>query len=160
MTTSYEDKSEDRNTTTSEQIEPMKEQVEAIKQDTIRTGQKYADSGKNTAADFVTDFADALQSAAEELDSKKRNTSAEYIRFASEKIRKVSHSLRQKSVNQILNQASSYGKRQPVLFIGGAMLAGYPCDFSIDLIEGPGFYMLGFKIEKHRTLFKTPYRLF
>jgi hypothetical protein len=38
MTTSYEDKSEDRNTTTSEQKEQMKEQVEAIKQDAINHG--------------------------------------------------------------------------------------------------------------------------
>ncbi|MGB3223071.1 MAG: hypothetical protein WBB23_09740 [Desulforhopalus sp.] len=120
MKTKYDDKK-----THSGQEEQMKEQAEGFKEDTFHTGEKYADQGKNTAADIATDFADALQSAAGELDGKNRNTSAEYVRIASENIRKVSHSLRQKSVNQILNQASSYGRRQPVLFLGGAMLAGY-----------------------------------
>ncbi len=120
MKTTYDDKK-----THSGQEEQVKEQVEGLKEDTLHKGQKYAEHGKNTAADIATDFADALQSAAGELDSKNRNTSAEYVRLASENIRKASHSLRQKSMNQILNQASSYGKRQPVLFLGGAMLAGY-----------------------------------
>ena len=96
-----------------------------MKEDALHTGQKYADQGKNTAADIATDFADALQSAAKELDSKRRTTSAEYVRMASENIRKFSDTFRQKSANQILNQASSYGRRQPMMLLGGAMLAGY-----------------------------------
>jgi hypothetical protein len=125
MKTTYEDKDQGREKTYPGQEEQMREQVEGMKEATLRTGEKYVDLGKNTAADIATDFADALQSAAGELDNKNRNTSAEYVRVASENIRKVSHSLRQKSVNQILNQASSYGRRQPVLLLGGAILAGY-----------------------------------
>ena len=125
MNTTYENKGDGHDKTASGLEEQAKEQIRGIKEDTFRAGQEYADQGKNTAADIATDFADALQKAATELDNKKRTASAEYVRIASENIRKVSHSFRQQSVNQILNQASSYGKRQPVFILGGAMLAGY-----------------------------------
>ncbi len=102
-----------------------REHAGEFKDEVLRNGRRVINQSKDTAADVIIDFADALGSAAGELDRKNRKDSAEYLRSASRLAREFSSTLREQDMSELVDQAASYGKRQPLLFLGGAVIAGF-----------------------------------
>lgn len=99
---------------------------EGVAQGTARVKQEAAartESAKASLAEELTATADALGSAAREMEghSLQRNLLSQ----ASEGLTSVSRAIEGKSVGDIVSDLAAFGRRNPVVFLGGATLAGF-----------------------------------
>jgi len=86
-------------------------------------------SGVNTqkarAADGLGCVAQALRQSGEQLRSNDSGTSVhQYISTAADRVDRFSDYLRRSSVSDMMNQVEDFARRQPAVFIGGAMMLG------------------------------------
>ncbi len=88
-----------------------------------KQAQTMADDAKSDVADEVNDVASALRRASEEL----RTGSAQERTLAqiANTIADASDSIRDKDLGEIVAMISRTGRRNPVLFLGGAALLGF-----------------------------------
>lgn len=100
-----------------EQAGPMVEQAEE------RT-KGMLDAQKNRAAGELGGVAEALHTTADQLRQKDRGAVAEYADRAASSIESFSGQLRNKSVDELLNDARNVARRNPQLFLGGAFALG------------------------------------
>jgi hypothetical protein len=89
-----------------------------------REARHVADDQKNLLANQMDGVVDALDKVAGELDDSKAPF-AGYVHAAADKARGVSAAVHDRSVDEILSQAEDFGRRQPLLFVGAAALAGF-----------------------------------
>ena len=85
----------------------------------------FADDKKEEAAGQVGGFASALRTTADSLDSEDQASMAGYARQAASSLDRVSDALSNRNVDDLLETAEDLVRRQPVAFIGGALLAGF-----------------------------------
>jgi gas vesicle protein len=83
----------------------------------------YADGAKKAAADEVKGVASALRTAADEL----RSGSAQERTFSqlADGLADASDAMRDKDLGEIVTAASDFAKRNPAVFLGGAVLLGF-----------------------------------
>lgn len=82
-----------------------------------------ADKAKQATADKVQQAADAADAAASQLDS--RSPQAEAMQQVADHIEGVASQLRHADVRELASQATAIARRNPLLFIGGAAIAGF-----------------------------------
>lgn len=75
-------------------------------------------SGLETAAGL-------LRGAGEQLRALDQQTAAKYVDGAAERTTELSRSLREQDVSQLIEGAEQYARRQPGLFLGGALALGF-----------------------------------
>jgi uncharacterized phage infection (PIP) family protein YhgE len=85
---------------------------------------KTADSQKARGAEAIQGIARAINSAAEELESQSPQV-AKAVRNAASKVENLSTNLGNHSIDQLMKAATDLARQQPVLFIGGAVAAGF-----------------------------------
>jgi len=76
-------------------------------------------------ADSIGSVAEALHQAANQLNEKNQDVAARYTDTAAERIEQFADSLRNRDVDELVNQAEQYARRQPEVFIGGAIAVGF-----------------------------------
>lgn len=85
-------------------------------------------SGVNTqkarAADGLGSVAQALRQSSNQLRSKDPGMPVQYISTAADRIERFSDYLRSSSVGDMMNEVEQFARRQPAVFIGGAMMLG------------------------------------
>jgi hypothetical protein len=86
-------------------------------------------SGVNTqkarAADSLGSVAQALRQSSDQLRSKDPGMPVhQYISTAADRIERFSDHLRSSSVSDMMNEVEQFARRQPAVFIGGAMMLG------------------------------------
>lgn len=79
---------------------------------------------QQAAASSLGEFAGALRRAARESDGNGGQVSR-IAESAAEKLQRFADSLRRRDLDSLLSDAESFARRQPVLFIGAAALAGF-----------------------------------
>lgn len=79
---------------------------------------------KDAAADGINDLALALQGAADKLHDEGKHGIAAYAEDFSKSIERVSQYIRDRDLNAVLDDASSFIRRRPALFFGGMFVAG------------------------------------
>ncbi|WP_299567765.1 hypothetical protein [uncultured Sulfitobacter sp.] len=83
----------------------------------------YAENAKGAAADEVKNVASALRTAAEEM----RNGSPQERTFSqiADGMADASDAMRDKDLGEMVEAVSEFGKRNPMIFLGGAALLGF-----------------------------------
>lgn len=79
---------------------------------------------KNRATDGLGSLANAVRQSSRPLRDNQQDTIAEYVEKAADQIERLSSRLREREVNDLVNDAQQFARRQPALFIGGAFAAG------------------------------------
>lgn len=84
-----------------------------------------ADRQKSAAADEVHGVADALRSSARSLDEQHQPMLASYVKQAAEGLDSLSGSLSASSLDDMVRGVEGFARRQPGLFLGGAVATGF-----------------------------------
>jgi len=92
-----------------------------VAQDRVRA---EAQKGAQTAGKTLGDFANAIRKAGDELDQAEQTPASRLVRQAAEGLEGVSRSLAEKDPGELLDTVRDFGRRNPVAFIGGAVLLG------------------------------------
>jgi hypothetical protein len=102
--------------------------VKAVGQDLSSTAaakaEEIAETGKQAGADRTAGIAGATRRVADDLEGTSPEI-AQHVRAAADSIEKVAASLRERSVGDLMQEASGFARRQPVAFFGAAVLAGF-----------------------------------
>jgi hypothetical protein len=79
---------------------------------------------KNAGADRLGEVAGAVHGAARSLEAGMPQM-ASYVHDAAVRLEDAAKTLRQRNVDDLIDEVSRFARAQPVLFFGGAMLAGF-----------------------------------
>lgn len=82
------------------------------------------DQQKAAGADQVAGVARAVQAAAGNLDQTSPQL-ARLVRSAADNVDHIADDIRSSNVADLLNGLAEFGRRQPIVFFGGAVLAGF-----------------------------------
>jgi len=104
--------------------ETVKADAAAAKDDAAARAESMAEHGKETGAGHLDAFADAVRKAADELGEQDQSAAAQFVREAAGGLESLSGSLREKSVGDLVDSVSRFGRSNPTAFLGGALLAG------------------------------------
>ena len=85
---------------------------------------RVAHQRKDVGADRLGEVAGAVHGAARTLESGMPQV-ANYVHEAASQLEDVAKTLRHRSVDDLLEEIGSFARSQPVIFFGGAMLAGF-----------------------------------
>ena len=81
-------------------------------------------SQKERATGGLDAIAQAVRQTTERLREQQQHTVAEYADKAAKQLERLSSTLRNKTVNELLQDAHRLARRQPALFIGGGLALG------------------------------------
>ncbi len=80
--------------------------------------------GTEKATKTLGDFANAIRRAGDELGAADQSPASRLVRQAADGLETFSRGLEGKDPGQLLNDVRDFGRRHPMAFIGGAVLAG------------------------------------
>jgi hypothetical protein len=92
-----------------------------VAQDRVRA---EAQKGAQTAGKTLGDFANAIRRAGDELDAAEQTPASRLVRQAAEGLEGLSRGLAEKQPGELLDTVRDFGRKNPVAFIGGAVLLG------------------------------------
>jgi len=84
-----------------------------------------AEERKSQTADRLQGIAGALRETSSSLHDQEEDTAADYIAAAADQVEKFSGYLRNQNVGTLLHDVERYARRQPELFLAGALAAGF-----------------------------------
>jgi hypothetical protein len=93
--------------------------------DARERARQAAGDQKNMAAERVAGFADALRHASSDLDDQGQSFVSGVVRHAADGLADFSGAMRRNDLDDIVGSVESFARRQPALFIGSAVLAGF-----------------------------------
>lgn len=109
----------------------MKSTSDVIRQGKDRAAREVKDAvrdaarqQKSRAAEGLAGFAGALHRSAGDLGSE-NEILGRYTNMAAERLERISQTLRDRDVDELIVEAEDLARRQPALFIGTAMAAGF-----------------------------------
>jgi len=115
----------------SDATEAARKGTRAVQDQTAQLAQNVGHELKKTAEDqkmrgveAIQSFARAMNNAAEELDHQSPGV-AKSVRDAAQKIDGLSKNISNRNVDELFAAASEAARTQPMLFIGGAVAAGF-----------------------------------
>lgn len=85
----------------------------------------FASDQKDFAAGQLGSIADAVSRVAEELDQQNQMSLARYARELGNGMRGLSDTARNSSIDELVNKAQSFGRRNPAAFLGAATVLGF-----------------------------------
>jgi hypothetical protein len=106
-------------------FEQAKQQAMGAAQEAGSRAQAAIESQKSSAADSVHVVADALRRASHDLDDQNQRMMGQAAAWAAEGLERFSQSLRERELRTLLDQAEDVARRQPALFVGGAVALGF-----------------------------------
>jgi hypothetical protein len=80
---------------------------------------------KGRAAEGMESMVQALRDTGRQLRHQEHGTMAQYTEQAADKIENFSSSLREKDVDEIVRDVENFARREPALFLGGALALGF-----------------------------------
>lgn len=103
----------------------VRQQAESLKRDAQDRSKEFLEDKKNFAAGELSDVAEALRSGASSLRQKEHDQAGRYVNLAADSIEQFADLLRQKDVVRLAQDAGEMARRQPGVFLGGAVAAGF-----------------------------------
>ena len=116
---------EDVSASTRGTSEEVKERARGLVGDAAERARSVAGEQKNLAADRLTGFADALRHASSDLDEQGQSVVSGVVRQAADGLEHVSGAMRRNDVDDLVGSVEDFARRQPAVFIGSAVLAGF-----------------------------------
>jgi hypothetical protein len=101
-----------------------KDQASAFAANVGQELSRTAEAQKVRGAEAIQSFARAITSAAAEIETQSPQA-ARSVRDAASKVEGLSRNLRNHSVDDLLKVGADLARRQPMLFVGGALAAGF-----------------------------------
>ncbi len=103
--------------------EQAKSAAGEVAQDAAAAATQQADAAKSSVADEVSGVASALRTAAEEM----RTGSPQERTFGqiAEGLADASDALREKDLSEMVQDLSTFARKNPLVFLGGAALIGF-----------------------------------
>lgn len=83
------------------------------------------DQQKEGLAQDVGDFAHALRASASDLQEHNKGYVARYVEQAASGVEQIADTLHRQDLGDLVRQTEDFARRQPGLFIGGAVAAGF-----------------------------------
>jgi hypothetical protein len=80
---------------------------------------------KQQVAEKVSGIGEALRSAAHSLDQSENRTIARYVDQAADQVETISRAVRERRWNEIVADTEDFARRQPILFVLGAVATGF-----------------------------------
>jgi hypothetical protein len=102
----------------------IKEQASELASNVGHELSKTAEEQKARGVEAIQCFARAMTSAATELENQSPQV-AEYVRDAAQKVVGMSEKIGQRDVAELARAATELARSQPLLFVGGAVAAGF-----------------------------------
>jgi len=87
-------------------------------------GRDRLEDQKRSGADYISGVAEALRRAAKEVDNQVP-FAGNYIRTAGSQVDRFADAVRQGDLSDLVTQTQDFARRQPTLFVGLSMLAGF-----------------------------------
>lgn len=112
---------EQARSTAAEMKEGAREVADDVKEQVRATAAKQ----KDAAAEQVGGWAHALKTASDDLHSRGQESTAAWIRQAAAGLERASGTMRERGVDDLIGTVEEFARRQPVAFIGGAVVAGF-----------------------------------
>jgi hypothetical protein len=104
-----------------ETIKAEAQSFASVAQDRVKA---EAQKGAQTAGKTLGDFATAIRRAGDELASADQSPASRLVGHAAEGLEGLSRNLADKDPGELLNAVRDFGRKNPVAFIGGALLVG------------------------------------
>jgi ElaB/YqjD/DUF883 family membrane-anchored ribosome-binding protein len=105
--------------------EEAKERAGRLFDDTRDRVRSAIDERKEGLAQDVGDFAHALRVSASDLEDHHKAYVAHYVEQAASSVEQIADTLHRQDLGDLVRHAESFARRQPGLFIGGAVAAGF-----------------------------------
>ena len=136
MGDSYEAAKEQAKGIARDTLDELKSQTSAASEAAQRSVARLGDQMREAAesllheqqervAEAVHGLAEALRQAAETLEREERDVAARYADQAAAQIDRLSETMRQRHLRDMLANAEDFARRQPALFIVGAVAIGF-----------------------------------
>jgi hypothetical protein len=104
-----------------ETIKAEAQSFASVAQDRVKA---EAQKGAQTAGKTLGDFATAIRRAGDELASADQSPASRLVGQAAEGLESLSRNLADKEPGELLNTVRDFGRKNPIAFIGGAVLVG------------------------------------
>lgn len=108
-----------------QRTDELKEQAEGVIDDAKDRARELAGEQKNVAAERLTGFASALRHASSDLDEQGQSMVSGFVRQAADGLEHFSGAMRRNDVDDLMGGIEDFARRQPAVFIGSAVLAGF-----------------------------------
>jgi hypothetical protein len=118
------DKQESSEPLLSSEVEQAQKTASAATNRVKKRARDFAEQQKSTGADQIGGVAHAMEAAAGEL-KRQMPKAAEYIEEVAGRFDTMASTLRQRSVDDILDSATAFARKQPILFFAGAVATGF-----------------------------------
>jgi len=82
------------------------------------------DSQKGRATDSISSIAHAVRSTTSQLRGEQHDVLAQYVETVADQLERFSNNVRGKDVNELLDDARGFARRQPALFVAGSFAVG------------------------------------
>jgi len=82
------------------------------------------DSQKGRATDSISSIAHAVRSTTSQLRGEQHDVLAQYVETVADQLERFSNNVRGKDVNELLDDARGFARRQPALFVAGSVAVG------------------------------------
>jgi len=110
---------------TKEKASELKQEVHAATEQAKEQVRSAATHQKDAAAQQMDGFAHALMAASDDLRGRGQEFAAEYVREAASGLERASEAVREHDLDEIIANVEDFARRQPVAFLGGAVVAGF-----------------------------------
>lgn len=87
--------------------------------------ESYFNKQRNNAAEQTHKITSVLQKMADEFDEQEQPYFSKQARKFADTTDRFSHTLRDKDLRSVCNEAKSFSRREPALFLGGVIAAGF-----------------------------------
>jgi hypothetical protein len=89
-----------------------------------KSAERQLTSGKERAAEAIGHFAEALRETGGQLGAKEMPAIEDYLDRAATQVESLSRYLQRKKLGQVVGDVESFARREPVLFVGSALVVG------------------------------------
>ncbi|MFA5531801.1 MAG: hypothetical protein WDA11_14190 [Thiohalomonadaceae bacterium] len=105
--------------------EQTRGEAERIAHEATAAGRDIMDRQRASVASELDTIVKALKKASEALQDEKQDAIADYTRRAADGLARFSGDLRDKDLGTLINRVNDYARRQPGVFLSGALAAGF-----------------------------------
>lgn len=103
----------------------VREQAESLRRDAQARSTEFLEDKKMYAAGELSDVAQALRYGADSLRQQQHDQAGRYVNLAADSLEQFAGVLRQRDVGRLARDAGELARRQPGVFLGGAVAAGF-----------------------------------
>lgn len=105
-------------------LDSLKEGARSLGEEAKERASRYVEGGKETVTGSLDTFAQAIRRASDELNESDQTMAAQLVRQAAGGLESLSRSIGGASIQDMVDSVRSFGRSNPVAFVGVSVLAG------------------------------------